>query len=134
MLEETGQASAGWRGEVEMRVAVAKEGSVTVVTRAGDVVLYQNQELKDILSRLEQDKEEQIVLDFSGVRYIDSASIGSLMSFQSQINRRGGEIALCHLLPSVNRIFEMNGLSSLFRIFADQARATAYFQRDLLAV
>ncbi|MBE7437697.1 MAG: STAS domain-containing protein [Spirochaetales bacterium] len=117
-----------------MKVTVEKEGPVTVVTLYGDVVLYQNQELKDILSRLEQEKAQQILLDFSGVRYIDSASIGSLMSYQSQINRRGGEITLCGLLPSVNRIFEMNGLSSLFKIFPDQATALCSSPIDLLPV
>ena len=80
-----------------MEISLKIEDQLATIFLSGDVVIYQNAELKETLAQLQETCQTRIIIDFSAVNYIDSASIGALMSYKSLIEKTGGRVLLCAL-------------------------------------
>ncbi len=59
---------------------------------------------------------KKIVLDFSGVTFMDSSGIGLIMGRCKLINGRNGTLEVCGLKNRDRRIVEMSGLKKLVEI------------------
>jgi anti-sigma B factor antagonist len=62
-----------------------------------------------ILASLD-DGSRRLVLDLAGVRLIDSAGIGALLSAQRRIQAAGGELVVINPSAHVLRVFELTGV------------------------
>jgi len=51
-----------------------------------------------------------LVLDFSGLSFMDSSGIGVLLGRYRLLRERGGSMAVIHMNEHVERIFHMSGL------------------------
>ncbi|MDQ3676508.1 MAG: STAS domain-containing protein [Actinomycetota bacterium] len=67
-----------------------------------------------------------IVLDLSGVEFIDSTGLSVLLNGLRRVNQLHGRMALVCANPTVLRLFQITRLDSTFDIFGDRARAIAY--------
>jgi anti-sigma B factor antagonist len=54
-----------------------------------------------------------VVLELSGVEYINSAGLGSLFQLVQRLRGRGGQLALAAATPTVTRLFHSVGLDRL---------------------
>jgi hypothetical protein len=70
-------------------------------------------------------KPKQLVIDLSGVPYIDSAGLGAVIEAKQKVEAYGGEFALAGLQNTVHSIFEMLRLDQVFSIFPDVNAALA---------
>ena len=61
------------------------------------------------LERLDQG-HTHLVLDFAGVRLVDSAGIGVLLSAQRRVAVAGGEIVVKNASGHVRRVFALTGV------------------------
>ena len=59
---------------------------------------------------------KKIVLDFSGVTFMDSSGIGFVIGRYKFANMIGAELEICNLTKSVEKIFEMSGILRLISI------------------
>ena len=76
------------------------------------------------LHRLSQEAgHESIVLNFSPVERLSSEMFGKLLTFNRQVQARGGRLALCSLRPELYQMFRLLRLSPVFTIYADQQEA-----------
>ena len=66
-----------------------------------------------------------LVLDLSGVEFIDSTGLSVLLNGLRLINQRHGRMALVCANPTVMRLFQITGLEATFDIFEDRAAAIA---------
>jgi len=65
----------------------------------------------------------QFLLDFSGLDFMDSSGLGSLISFMKSLGDKGG-LALFGLRESVRKIFSVTRLDrGVFRIFESKDEA-----------
>ena len=64
-----------------------------------------------------------VVLDMSGVEYISSAGLRSILAAAKQLKAKGGVLRFCGLTGMVAEVFTVSGFASLFEIFetCDQA-------------
>ena len=53
---------------------------------------------------------KEIIFDFSGIRFMDSSGIGLIMGRYKKIKPMNGEIFVCNLGLSMQRIFKLSGL------------------------
>ncbi len=67
-----------------------------------------------------------IVLDLSGVEFIDSTGLSVLLNGLRRVNQLHGRMALVCANPTVLRLFQITRLDSTFDIFGDRASAIAY--------
>ncbi len=69
-------------------------------------------ELKTILLS----SPEKMILDFSRTDYIASAGLKVLLRITRDLMKAGGRVALVELRPTVYKVFEMAGFTSIFTI------------------
>lgn len=56
-----------------------------------------------------------LIIDFSGLTFAGSASLGSLVILQRTCRKHGGRVILCNLEPTVFEAFKISRLESLFQ-------------------
>jgi anti-sigma B factor antagonist len=70
-------------------------------------------------------KPERLVIDLSGVSYIDSAGLAALIQAMQKVEAYGGKFRLAGLQETVRSIFEISRLDQVFQIFPDAEGALA---------
>ncbi len=77
----------------------------------------------ELLSILEDEGNEDVVVNFENVSFFSSAAINKLIVLEKHVRARGGEIRLSNLKPEVRDLFSYTHLDELFQIQIDQATA-----------
>jgi anti-sigma B factor antagonist len=72
-------------------------------------------EFKDAAQSLMQ-SHDRVVLDMSGVKFVDSSGLGVLLSCLRQLNARHGDFRLCNLANTVRALFELMRMHRVFNI------------------
>ena len=67
-----------------------------------------------------------IVLDMSGVEFIDSTGLSVLLNGLRLVNQRHGRLAIVCTNPTVLRLFQITNLDDTFDIFGDRREAIAH--------
>jgi anti-sigma B factor antagonist len=76
---------------------------------------------------LEYKNCSKLVIDFSPVEFISSATIGKLISLQRKVTLCKSALRLCNMRREVREIFRFCNLDRVFDIREDQAAALASF-------
>lgn len=74
-------------------------------------------ELRDRILGLLEAGGQRLVVDLSGVSFIDSSGLGALLSGYKNANLRSGSFILAGLQPRVQSMFELTRLHRVFDIF-----------------
>ena len=67
----------------------------------------------DLINKVDLNGIKSLVLDMSGVEYVFSAGLRSILMLQRLLEFQGGNIKLINLSDDVRSIFECTGLDSL---------------------
>lgn len=65
----------------------------------------------------------RVILDLSGMNYINSRGMGLLIEFSRQASLAGGRLMLCSPRPAVRRNIELLRLDAVLEIFNTRAEA-----------
>ena len=106
MFDEAGQLQVTSRGE----------GDGFVVTPVGDIDLTGSPTLREELKRLSNSRPARLVVDLSGVPYMDSSGVATLVEALQMARRNRSKLVLCCLQDRVRSIFEIARLEMVFRI------------------
>ncbi len=71
-----------------------------------------------------------IVLDMSGVEFIDSTGLSVLLNGLRLVTQMHGRMAIVCANPTVLRLFQITSLDETFDIFGDRATAIAHVVQD----
>jgi anti-anti-sigma factor len=97
------------------------------------VTLPQHPHLSDELERINgiagYSPAHDVVIDFSKVKILTSASISSLLELRELLSGLGRQLVLCSVPPLVKNIFTVTGLEGLFKFANDKFGALALMQR-----
>jgi anti-sigma B factor antagonist len=105
-----------------VRKIEAVDGTV-VVSLAGELDLYNAQEVREALEGAAERKPERIVVDLADVEFMDSTALGVLIEAKTKLeNRRAFLLAAPGL--ETRRVLEVSGLDRHFGIHdsVDEAR------------
>jgi anti-sigma B factor antagonist len=118
-----------WSPLVSLGITRSDFGDVTVLVLNGNVTLGENHVfLKKEISRLLEDGRRKFVLDYSAVRYQDSAGNGALVESFTNIRNKRGELVLVGLQPNIFAMFQITKLYPVFKIFATSSSALDHFK------
>lgn len=109
---------------MEVQVDSGRSTDVTIFRLTGPFVLGTMFEFQ---STLRGPEVKSIVIDLSGVPYIDSAGLGVLLGGWSHAQRGGHKFALAGMSQRVHTIFEITHTDTVLPIFATTAEAEASF-------
>ena len=94
-----------------------------VVSIAGEIDMHESPSLKETFAPLIAKKAGRVLVDFSGVSYIDSSGLAVFIDAMQRIQAYGGKFAFYGLRDNVRNIFELARLDQIFRIYPDKAAA-----------
>ena len=111
--------------QLEQRIV----GDVAIVTVTGDITLNRegNVLLKDKLQSLLHQGYKNLLLDLSGVSYVDSAGLGEMIHAYVSTKNRGGSLRLLHLTKRIRDLLVVTKLLTVFDAYESEADALASF-------
>jgi anti-sigma B factor antagonist len=98
-----------------------------VVSLGGEVDLYTAPELKQELHRLVGEGATRLIVDMSATTFVDSTTLGVLLSVLKRVRPEGGAVVLVCPDPNVRRPFEITQLDLVFAIVDTRDEALAEF-------
>ena len=107
-----------------MAFEVRDIGGVAVVALEGDVDLQSSPAVRQQLLACFE-KHTRVVVDLSGVTYIDSSGVASLVEAFQLARKKSGTFALAHVSPAVMRVLSLARLDRVFTIHPDIEAAVA---------
>lgn len=106
-----------------MEITVRKEGSVAVVSVKGRIDAITAGEFEQRLSALMAGGDCLLVLNFSGLEYISSAGLRSILSAAKQLKTKEGKMLFAGLQGPVKDVFKISGFGSIFKIYDSDEEA-----------
>jgi anti-sigma B factor antagonist len=100
----------------DFRISVRDEAGTPTVVVEGEVDVATAPALRDELYRLIEQGSRDVVVDLSGMDFIDSTGLGVFVGALKRAREGGGGMELRGLKPSARKVFEITGLSSAFTI------------------
>lgn len=95
---------------MDLKLTARQLEGAQVLEVQGEVDLSNSAQLRAELLRLSEAPEQCLVLDLSGVGFMDSSGIGVLVGAVNRKRTAGGNILLAAPQPRVRRVFEITGL------------------------
>jgi anti-sigma B factor antagonist len=106
-----------------MDLKMDKDGDSVTVTVTGDIDMSSSTKVRDALGPLFQNNNKVIVVDLSGVSYIDSSGIATLVEGLQWSHNSKNKFRLAALTPGVKDVFEIARLLSVFEVFDTKEQA-----------
>ena len=100
----------------DLAVAVTSHSHRTVVTVSGEIDLATQGQLRAELNELVVAGQVDLVLDLSGVTFVDSTGLGALIGTRRRVHAFHGSLALVIPNESVMKVFTITGLEKVFAI------------------
>lgn len=105
-----------------------EESGANILHIEGEIDLHASPALREQLHELAEAKTPALAVDLSGVKYIDSSGLATLVEYVRDSKAFGGKIALFGLQPKVKMVFELVRLNELFSITDSKESALAALQ------
>lgn len=102
---------------------VERSGSVTVCRYRGELDAFSATDMRASMSALA--RQRSVVIDLSGVQFIDSAGLNALVGGIRRIREAGGEAVVCAPRSAVHRTLLAVGFDDFVSLVPNVAEATA---------
>ena len=111
--------------QLEQRIV----NNVAVVKVTGDITLNKGADvqLKDKIQSLVQQGHKNVLVDLSGVSYVDSAGLGELVQAFVTTKNRGGSLKLLNVTKRLRDLLVVTKLLTVFDTYDTEADALASF-------
>jgi len=100
-----------------------RDGALGVITLVGEVDIYTAPRFKECMLELLDGGAERLLVDLSGVSFIDSTALGVLIGGLRRVHDADGRMALIVTTSAVERVLNITGLDRVFEIHATRAAA-----------
>ena len=104
----------------DMNFEISSQGEVGVVALSGDVDLESSPRLRTALLDCVSSRPA-VLVDMSGVAYIDSSGIASLVEAYQAARKSSARFGLVDVSEGAMRVLELARLDKVFSIYADLA-------------
>jgi len=102
-----------------MDIRERQTGAQTIVELSGRVTANdQPGRLRDAISNAARGGAHDVLLDLSGVRYIDSTRLGELIAAHITVSRQGGRLKLIGTPHTIVELLAIAGLDGVFERYA----------------
>ena len=107
-----------------MEHQIKDQNGAVVISFEGDVDLQSSPHAREVLLEC-VNRNRPLLVDLSGVNYIDSSSVASLVEALQNARKRGTELVLVAVSESAMRVFKLARLETVFTIFETLDEALA---------
>ncbi len=106
-----------------MEISTDKEKNCTIVGVKGKIDAVTSPEFEKSLSDLINQGEKTLLMDLTGLEYISSAGLRSILSTAKKLKTMDGQMIFFGLQGSVKDVFRISGFGSIFKILDSRADA-----------
>jgi anti-sigma B factor antagonist len=115
---------------MSLRITQTIAGDVTILKCDGRITLGVDPALRSRVEAAMQGGAKDIVLDLTGLDYVDSSGIGSLVSSFTFARNSGGRLVLVGLNKKVKDLLQITKLYTVFQMFENTDAALASLRGD----
>ena len=108
-------------------VTIRQAGSISLVDVCGRLTFLEVGALRDSICRLLKQGRKNIVLNLSGLQYLDSSGIGELAKIYVSVVKVSGQLKVVGLSPKVEEILKITQLYQVFPEFPSEEAALRSF-------
>ncbi len=101
------------------------------IALSGRFDLQGNQAIEMKMTTLAATRKAGVVVDMSGVEFLASIGIRTLITNAKAQANRGGELVLCSLQPLVKEVLTTSGLDKIIRLFDNCEAAVAELEQKI---
>lgn len=118
---------------MQLKLSNRTVGGVLIVDCAGRIVFgeesaYLRDNVKQLLS-----ERKGLVMNLSGVTYIDSGGLGTLVALYTTARNLGGSIKLANLTHRVSDLLQVTKLVTIFDVYDSEEKAIDSFHKGAAA-
>ena len=113
---------------INLYINERRAGDVTILDVKGKLRIGGNSlALHKSMRSLISEQKKMIILNLSGVTFIDSSGFGELVASRISVTNAGGEIKLFGLTEALHELFVVTRLLKVFDVFQNEAEALEDF-------
>lgn len=112
---------------VNFSVKIRHQDNVVLIDVAGHLTVFEVGALRDAIQLLLREKRNNILLNLSQLRYLDSSGIGELARIYVAVVKKGGSMKVIGLSAKVEEVLKITHLSQVFQEFPDEQSALRSF-------
>jgi anti-sigma B factor antagonist len=112
---------------VNFSAIIRQVGQVSVVEVTGKLTFFESGALRNSIAQLLKEGRKQILLNVSGLVYLNSSGIGDLVHTYMSVIKSGGEMKVVGLTEKVEEILKITQLYQVFQEFKDERSALQSF-------
>jgi anti-sigma B factor antagonist len=102
-----------------------KQGDIDVVSISGRLVMADAPEARASFNKLIEAGTRKLVVDLSGITFIDTSGLSVLISAYKLVRAGDGRMVLCGIPTAVRTLLELTRLNEIFELFASTDAALA---------
>jgi anti-sigma B factor antagonist len=102
---------------MDLQVETQHEGDVAVVAATGEVDVFTAPGLDAEITALVEQGHSRLVVDLSGVSFLDSTGLGVLVKGLKTARDAGGSMHLVVTSERIRKIFDITGLDASLPLF-----------------
>jgi anti-anti-sigma factor len=106
-----------------MEIQTRKEKGAVIVSVKGRMDALTAPEFEKDMSALISKGENIFLLNFTGLEYISSAGLRSILAMSKKLKEKQGKILFTGLQGPVEEVFKISGFHTIFKIFSSEEAA-----------
>jgi anti-sigma B factor antagonist len=112
---------------VNFSVQVRQAEGVSLVDVTGRLTSFESRAFREMIQGLLKQGQTNLVLNLTGLEYLDSSGVGELVRNYMSVVKKGGAMKVVGLAPKVEEILKVTQLYQVFPEFPDEASALESF-------
>jgi len=118
---------------MQLSLSTRTINGIMIVDCAGRIVFGEESAyLRDTVKKLLAERN-RLVLNLSGINYIDSGGLGTLVALYTTARTAGGAVKLANLTQRVGDLLQVTKLVTIFEIYDNEQRAVDSFMKTAAA-
>jgi anti-sigma B factor antagonist len=113
--------------DMNFSVSIRQADDISVVELKGRLTSFELGAMREAIQGLLKQGRINILLNLSGLQYLDSSGVGELVRNYMSVVKRGGAMKVVGLGPKVEEILKITQLHQVFQEFADEQTAMESF-------
>lgn len=101
---------------MDIGVDVEERGDWQVVSVAGEIDITTAPQFRERLFEVIDEGHGQVVVDLGSVDFLDSTALGVMVGAHKRLREDGPGLVIAAAPPSILRVLEVTGLSTVFRV------------------
>ena len=110
-----------------METDIKQENDITTISVKGSVDALTAAELTKTISNQIDDDHANLVIDLTGLDFMSSAGLRSLLGAVKESRSHGGDLRIVSTNLGIDKVLKMSGFHNIAKVFTSQADALASF-------